>query len=100
MLLSTQTEYCSKVMSDEETIRLLAKTGFDALDYSLFSMGSPDHPLHQDGWREYAHHLREVADECGIVFNQAHAPMEFAHWDAPFVSWTDRDTYVNCIIPS
>ena len=75
MKLSTQTEYLGARFGEAEAIRMIAKSGFDAFDLSLFYMNSqPQHPMNQPEFREYAKSLRAVADECGIVCNQAHAP--------------------------
>lgn len=75
MLLSTQTEYLASRFGDEHAIRTIAAAGFDAFDLSLFEMNAnPDYAMNQDNFRDYAKHLRAVADECGIVCNQSHAP--------------------------
>jgi len=75
MLLSTNTEIFYNVYSEEDSIRLIAKAGFDAFDLSLFKMNrDPEYAMNKDDYREYAKHLRDVAEEVGIVCNQAHAP--------------------------
>ena len=73
MLISTQTSGFANKFGDHDAIKLLAKVGFDALDYSMFH---PDlnHPLLKDDYREYAKSLKETAEEYNIIFNQAHAP--------------------------
>lgn len=75
MKLSTQTEILGPLYGEAEAIRMIAAAGFDAFDLSLFYMNSqPQHPMNQPDFREYAKGLRAVADQCGIVCNQAHAP--------------------------
>ena len=75
MLLSTQTEFFGKVYGDAVAIRMIKAAGFDAFDMSFFEMfGDKDYPMNGDNWRDYVCSLRAVADECGIVCNQAHAP--------------------------
>lgn len=75
MLLSTQTDVFARRFGDEEAIRRIANAGFDAFDLSLFAMNSnPNYEMNGEQFREYAKHLRAVADECGIVCNQSHAP--------------------------
>ena len=75
MLLSTQTEFFGKVYGDAAAIRMIKAAGFDAFDMSFFEMfGDKDYPMNGDNWRDYVRSLRAVADECGIVCNQAHAP--------------------------
>jgi len=77
MKLSTQTSYVIAKYGMEEGIRALAKAGYDAIDYSFFDMNDindDSSPWLQDGWRERAARAKEVAAECGITINQAHAP--------------------------
>ncbi len=75
MLLSTSIYTYSDVFGDEKAIRLCKQYGYDAYDMSFFKMFSDDNdPMNQPDYREYAKHLRAVADEIGIVCNQAHAP--------------------------
>lgn len=84
MRISTEIGSFSKRIGEEAAIRLTAEAGFDAFDFSMFRMISYDHPtrtirpgahpLAGDGWREYTEGLRRVADDCGIVCNQSHAP--------------------------
>ena len=73
MLISTQTSYLGQTFGDVEAVKIIAKAGFDAIDYSMFYMDNPDCPLHDD-WISYAKKVKKTADECGIIFNQAHSP--------------------------
>ncbi len=74
MKISTQTEVTAQKLGPETAVRYLAQAGFDAADFSMFGMHSPDDMLNSDNYREYAQRLKKVADECGICFNQSHAP--------------------------
>ncbi len=74
MIISTQTDVLSRRFSQEEAIRILANAGFDAYDISLFSMLRDDDIFNSDHYLEYTQRLRAVAEDCGIVCNQAHAP--------------------------
>ena len=74
MLISTQTAGFAEKFGDHDAIKLLAKVGYDALDYSMFNILKSNHPLNRDDYREYAQSLRQTADENNIVFNQSHAP--------------------------
>ncbi len=65
--------------SDAEAVLLLAKSGFDSVDYNLNKYSVRD-PI-ADFWTmseaehiEYAKELKAVADEAGIVFGQVHSP--------------------------
>lgn len=76
MLVSTQTQVLGTTYGDAEAIRMLHEVGFSAYDFTMQKMLSkdPDEPLNQDDYAEYARGLRTLADELGIVCNQAHAP--------------------------
>ncbi len=75
MMLSTQTAVLAHRLGDAEAIRTLARVGYDAYDYSMFTNPSQEgHPLNGDDSLAYARELRQVADQAGIPCNQAHAP--------------------------
>lgn len=76
MLISTQTSGFAAKFGDHDAIKLLAKAGFDALDYSMFGFAASNknHPLRTESYREYAQSLRKTADEYNVIFNQSHAP--------------------------
>lgn len=77
MKLATQTGYVIGKYGMEEGIRALAKAGYDAIDYSFFDMDNVNDdssPWLQEGWRKRAARAKEVAAECGITIDQAHAP--------------------------
>ena len=92
MRISTQTELLEDKFGREEAIRMIARAGFDCADLSMFDMETGnDSPFMQDDYRAYALHLREVAEECGICFNQAHAPfsMDMRVWETDEKAWED-----------
>ena len=92
MRISTQTELLEDKFGREEAIRMIARAGFDCVDLSMFDMESgTDSPFMKDDYREYAQRLREVAEECGISFNQAHAPfsMDMRVWETDADAWED-----------
>ena len=84
MKLSTEIRSLSRFVGEEEALRLLAASGFEAWDFSMFDMATyhyaerrivdGDHPLHGSEYRAFAKRLGEVGRECGIVCNQSHAP--------------------------
>ena len=59
--------------NDEARIRELHRAGFRYIDLSMYSM-TPDSVYMRDGWRDEVKRLREVADELGMKFVQAHSP--------------------------
>ncbi len=75
MIISTQTKCLSEKFSDREAIEIIAKAGFDAYDFSFDATSEYDRVFNGD-YIEYAKELREVADKCGIVCNQAHSPCD------------------------
>ena len=81
MLLSTQTDILGRRFGDEQAVRMLAAAGFDAVDYSMFGMVDPAHLLRSDEAEAHMAKLLDTAKECGVVFNQAHAPFSFGHLD-------------------
>jgi len=74
MLLSTQTDYLARKFGHERAIEIIADSGFDAIDLSLFDMKKDDSVFMQDDYREYVIKLKSLAEGRGLFFNQAHAP--------------------------
>lgn len=74
MRLVTNTEVLAKNFGDEVAVRIFAEAGFDALDWSFFDMTNDENVWCQDDWREHAQNIKNLAQECGIGFSQAHAP--------------------------
>lgn len=84
MKISTQIEKGSLYVGEEKTVELIAKAGFDAWDFSMFSMCDYDwenqclrensHPLAGANYLAFARKLKKVGLDNGIVCNQSHAP--------------------------
>ena len=84
MKTSTEINSAAKIVGEEKAIELIAKAGFDCYDFSMFKMACydwttkgllhSDHPLASSEYAKFAKQLRKVADDCGIVCNQSHAP--------------------------
>ena len=91
MRLSTSTGTLSKRFGHEEAIRRLAAAGYDCLDFTASQPWGEANPIYGDNFRETARRIRAVADECGITFNQAHAPFRF--------TVEDSENYETVIIP-
>ena len=70
--------------SEEDAIQILAKSGFDAIDWSFFRMKNPDDVWNQENWRERAQKMKALAAQCGIGFSQAHAPYPTNKGEEPF----------------
>lgn len=74
MKLAASTEVLVRTFGIDGAIRIFARAGFDALDWSFFDLWREDDIWRQDDWRETAAHIREICAECGISVVQAHAP--------------------------
>ena len=61
--------YCH---NDEERIRELHRAGFRYIDLSMYSF-TPSCAYMQDNWREAVQKIKDVAQELGMVFVQAHS---------------------------
>ena len=89
MKTSTEIGSCAKIVGEERAIELVAKAGFDAWDFSMFAMCKYDwktnsllenpHPLASGDYLKFARRLKQVADDNGIICNQAHAPFPVSH---------------------
>lgn len=84
MLLATQTRQLAESFGDEECIHILAKAGFDAIDWSFFAMANGQSVWCQPGWKEHAQDLKALGGRCGITFSQAHAPFPSSKGEKPF----------------
>ena len=62
--------YCN---TDEQRIRELHRAGFRYIDFSMYTL-KRDSVYMQDGWRDAVQGLKELAEELGMKFVQAHSP--------------------------
>ena len=84
MKISTEIASAAKIIGEEKAIEYYAKAGFDAWDFSMFSMCKydwekgillkSDHPLAGGEYLRFARKLKQVGLDNGIVCNQSHAP--------------------------
>ena len=74
MKLSTTTGILSSRFGYEATIKMIADAGFDAYDMDMCKIHVLDTPISSNDYLDYIKQLKCVADRCGIVCNQAHAP--------------------------
>lgn len=104
MLLSNTLEgLVNNGMTHAEAIQFMAKMGYDAYDMSFDPMQYKEEcPWNQDDFREYAMKLKKIADEAGIVCNQAHAPMNgkcgVEEFDATFMPMVIRSIEAAAIL--
>ena len=90
MLLSTQTDVVFRTLGEKDGIDVLARAGYDAIDFSMFPMSHDACPLNTCDIELYAKNLRKMAEDAGLVFNQAHAP---------FPGWRVGDDAYNAKMP-
>ena len=81
MRVSANIKMLNNRMSEAEAIKYFSGCGFTAIDMTMEDMLQADSPKMQPNYAEYAKELKRVADGCGIVFNQAHAPMHSSYVD-------------------
>ncbi len=84
MKTSTEINSASRIIGEEKAVELIAKAGFDAWDFSMFSMCrydwssgkllENDHPLAGGNYLAFARRLKQIGLDNGIVCNQSHAP--------------------------
>ena len=84
MKTSTSIDAAANLIGEERTIELLAESGFDAWDFSMFDMCkydwgnkkllANDHPLSGNDYLAFARRLKRIGLDNGIHCNQSHAP--------------------------
>lgn len=84
MKISTEIASAARIVGEEKAIEYYAQAGFDAWDFSMFSMCKydwvnsvlmkNDHPLVGSNYLSFARRLKRVGLDNGIICNQSHAP--------------------------
>jgi len=84
MKISTEISSAAKIVGEEKAVEYIAKSGFDAWDFSMFAMCEydwekqmilkNDHPLASGNYLAFARRLKRIGEDNGIVCNQSHAP--------------------------
>lgn len=75
MLLSTGTNYFVERFGLKKTVDVLNDAGFDAMDFSFFNPLYFDENTDSQSFKDTFMDLKKYAEEKGMVFNQAHAPI-------------------------
>lgn len=83
-IISTEINSSAKIVGEERAVELLAKAGFDAWDFSMFSMCNYSwskrilldscHPLAGNEYLKFVRNLKAIGLDNGIYCNQSHAP--------------------------
>ena len=82
MKISTEIGSIASHIGEEKAVELVAKTGFDAWDFSMFDMCErkngvlvpTSHPTAQNNYLSFARKLKQIGLDNGIECNQGHAP--------------------------
>ncbi len=82
MRISTEIDSIAMHIGEERAVELVAKTGFNAWDFSMFEMCSKqngilvpkNHPTAQSNYLAFARRLKQIGFDNGIICNQGHAP--------------------------
>lgn len=90
MKLVTQTEVLGERLGEKEAVKVLCKSGFDGIDYSMFEMNADeDYILNKPEYLSHVRELKGIAESYGVTFEQSHAP---------FPSHRPNDTKYNSTI--
>ncbi|MBQ6905821.1 MAG: sugar phosphate isomerase/epimerase [Clostridia bacterium] len=91
MKTSTEINSSARYVGEEKAIEYIAAAGFDAWDFSMFSMCRYDwgkdivlpssHELAGENYLAFARKLKKVGLDNGIVCNQSHAPFPSSNKD-------------------
>ena len=84
MKTSTEIHSAAKFIGEEKAVEYIAKAGFEAWDFSMFTMCKydwkankmldNDHPLAGKDYLKFARRLKQIGLDNGIECNQSHAP--------------------------
>lgn len=78
MILSTENGRLVERVGDRRAIEIIANAGFDAIDYTFSPfMENGNTPFMTSSYAHYAKEIKQIADDNGVFFNQAHAPFHF-----------------------
>lgn len=80
------------LVGEDEAIRLIAKGGYDCLDFSVGGMTHDDHHIwNSDGYREEAERIRRVCQKNNVEAALLHTPFLF--------SWQDPEAMEKIALP-
>ena len=79
MRISTEIWHTRRAFGDFKTIDVVADAGFDGIDFSFNTMCDWDEVMERPDSVDIAKRLKQHANERGIAFCQAHAPLDFRH---------------------
>ena len=71
-IATTTGDFASYCQNDEERIRELHRAGFRCIDLSMYTF-KPKSEYMQEGWRDAVYRIKNLAEELGMTFVQAHS---------------------------
>jgi len=74
-LATTTTDFRGFVPTQEEAVRHIRQAGFRFADYNFGIDYAQHNGAYSEGWRIYMARMNVLADELGMQYVQAHAPM-------------------------
>lgn len=86
MKLGTSTEILGRRFGEAEAVCMIARAGFDGVDWDFSGMEFDDNPWNAENWRDYAGRMRELVEKNGISVLQAHAPYPTSKGQEPYDS--------------
>lgn len=81
MRVSTSTRICESILWDKknlyydmpESIRMIARAGYRAIDMSFLTYTKGDRAMTQESWRSWVDEVWDTVCECDLEVSQAHA---------------------------
>lgn len=86
MRLGTSTEILGRRFGEGEAVRIIARAGFDGIDWDFSCMEFDDSPWNGENWWQYAAQMRTLVEENGVSVLQAHAPYPTSKGEEPYDS--------------
>ena len=90
MKIVTTNHWLNRRFSVEKSIEMIAKAGFDGVDFDDIPVETE---VWQSSYKDYAKHLRNVAESFGVEIRQTHAPITgsvLAHYNGDLQFAIDR----------
>lgn len=81
MKISTDTFAIINALGEEQGLKLIKDSGFEAVDFSLFNH-SPSIDVLDEKYRDRAKRTREILEKVGLECGQAHSPYRFLTYES------------------
>ncbi len=81
MKIVTQTDALGQRFGDQKAVEIICQSGFDGIDYSMFTLNNEKCALAEDNWKDCLRPVKETADRYSVPFTQSHCPFPTAKKD-------------------